>query len=191
MSARQNTRTSGFLTLVCILVFWCARAVGQGVPGQQRVTPPPSQVQTPEVQIARERFDFERDLEYRKLRLEWVKAILTAIAIAAPLGFGFRSLKKQAQTSFELKAAELLLNSKTPGQLEAKAKVLLRMFAGRLPKDFQTAVGDFKSEEFSGPGQEWKLELFKALNSPQTTRQEVIEIWKKIFPNDSWIERLK
>jgi hypothetical protein len=106
-------------------------------------------------------------------------------------GFGFRSLKKQSQTSFELKAAELLLNSKTPGQLEAKGKVLRKLFSGWIPKDFETAVAEFNSGDLSGPGQEWKLELFKAINTAPDKRQEVVDLWKKIFPNDQWIERMK
>ena len=188
---RQSTSCKRLLLLTILLFFFTV--ANQSVMGQNE------QVQD---QLAQQKFEFERDMENRKLKLEWGKAILIAASIALPLIGGLYSIHKQVKTafaikqvearnSFELKAAELLLNSKTPGQLQAKAKALMKLFpTAPLPSNFAESVEAFDPDKYSGPSTEWKLELFKVLTEPTRNREVIIKLWKEIFPEDEWIERL-
>lgn len=169
---------------LCVFTLISQIAVGQSEPVQD--------------QLAQQKFEFERDLENRKIRLEWCKTIL----IALPLFVGLYSIHKQIKTafaikevearnSFELKTAEILLNSRTPGHLHLKAKALIRLFPqAPLPANFAQLVNAFNPDEFFGPGAEWKLELFKALAQGSSKKEELVTLWKEIFPEDKWIERL-
>lgn len=161
-----------------------------------------SQPQRIENQIEQEKLAFEKVTEARKFYLEMSKAILTALSIALPLIIGLRSINKQIKTafalkeveaknSFELKAAELLLNSKTPGQLHAKARALMKLFpTAPLPVDFADSVQSFNPGEFAGPSIEWKLELFKILAAHPDQKDSAIKLWKQLFPADKWIDNL-
>jgi hypothetical protein len=123
--------------------------------------------------------------------IELIKAVLMFASIALPLLYGIYSIKKQARNSFELKTAELLLNSKTPGQLHAKAKVLMKIFRNApLPSDFPEVVSAFNPNEISGPSLEWKIELFKMLAEHGERKEDMVQLWKQFFPGDKWIERL-
>ena len=161
-----------------------------------------SQPQRMENQIEQEKLAFEKETEVRKIYLEIFKAILTATSIALPLIIGLYSIHKQIKTafvlkevearnSFELKAAELLLNSKTPGQLHAKARALMKLFpTAPLPPNFADSVESFKPDEFTGPSIEWKVELFKILVAHPDQKEGAIKLWKQLFPADKWIDNL-
>src|ERR1044072_5344373 len=97
--------------------------------------------QTPqhETELSKQQFEFQKQIENKKFNLEIFKSVLTAASIALPLLIGFYAINRQVKTafeikevearnSFELKAAEILLSSQTPGALHNKAKVLLRLF---------------------------------------------------------------
>jgi hypothetical protein len=155
-----------------------------------------------QLELEQQKFEFDKEMEIRKHALEKSKAILTAGSIALPLIFGLYSINRQiklarsereieARNSFELKAADLLLNSKTPGQLHAKAKALMKLFPNApLPTGFADSVKSFDPAEFAGPGTDWKIELFRLLAAPNANKQEVIKLWRQLFPGDTWIDRL-
>jgi hypothetical protein len=161
------------------------------------------QAQQPGTQLSEQQFQFERALEQRKFNLEIFKSLLTAASIAVPLLIGFYAIHRQVKTafelkeveaknSFELKAAEILLNSKTPGQLHNKAKVLLKLFPkAPLPSEFTELVKSFNPNEFTGPSIEWKVEFFKIVVANYDRKESIIELWRQVFPGDEWIERFE
>ena len=101
--------------------------------------------------------EFEREkleLEREKVKLERFKTWWTGIAIIIPLvvaivtiGFTSQSQHDQAKlqlelqtqeakTQFELKAAEIVMNTESPLGAQIKAKALASLFPDRLPKNF-------------------------------------------------------
>jgi hypothetical protein len=49
----------------------------------------------------------------------------------------------------------------------------------------------FNPDEFYGASIEWKVELFKMLVQSNQNRDEIIKLWRQIFPKDQWIEKIK
>jgi hypothetical protein len=155
------------------------------------------------LELEKQKFEFQKEIENQKFQLEIYKAILIAASIAIPLIIGIYTIHKQiglaykikeveAKNLFELKTAELLLSSKTPGQLHSKAKALIGLFPNApLPTDFIKRVELFNPDEFYGASIEWKLELFKMLVESKENKDEIIKLWRQIFPNDKWIEKVK
>ena len=149
------------------------------------------QAQQQKAELSEQQLEFEKQMENRKFNLEVFKAVLTAASIALPLIVGFYAINRQVKTafeikeieaknSFELKAAEILLNSKTPGHLHSKAKVLLKLFPkSPLPPEFAELVNSFNPTEFAGPSIEWKVELFKAVIANYDRKESIISTWKQ------------
>jgi hypothetical protein len=59
-----------------------------------------------------------------------------------------------------------------------------------LPPDFADSVKALDPDEFAGPSIEWKIELFKMLAMHAEKKQEIIGLWRLLFPSDEWINRL-
>jgi len=167
------------------------------------VTDVVGQTQQSGVELSERQFEFLKQIESRKFNLEILKAVLTAGSIALPLLIGFYAIQRQVKTafeikeveaknSFELKTAEILLNSKTPGQLHSKAKVLLRLFPkAPLAAEFTELVKNFNPNEFSGPSIEWRVEIFKAVAAHPDEKENIIKLWRQLFPDDEWIKRFE
>ena len=161
--------------------------------------------QTPQhgAELSEQQFEFQKQMENRKFNLEIFKSVLTAASIALPLLVGFYAIHRQVKTafeikeveaknSFELKAAEILLNSKTPGHLHNKAKVLLKLFPkAPLPVEFTELVNTFNPNEFAGPSIEWKVEFFKTVAANYAQKENIVKLWRQLFPGDQWIERFE
>jgi hypothetical protein len=153
------------------------------------------------------------DIEEQKARDARSLAKWTAAAIFVPLILGFASLYWQARlqglqskVSFQLKAAEVVLDSKSTRAGEDRAKALRELFPDYVPVEFSKA---FASNNFRLPGlayQEKKLELFRMLASNLDHRRAVFEAyamvyadegnvltefidkWKNAYPNDTqWV----
>lgn len=84
----------------------------------------------------------ERDkleLEKRKLRVEWAKAVgswIPLLAILATVALGVWELREKSRADFELKAAEIVLNASSPIASANKAYALKKIFPERLPANF-------------------------------------------------------
>ena len=167
------------------------------------------------------------ELEKRKVEIEAQKlsdarfaAKLTALSIIIPVVFGFAAIYLQGRTicklhelqsdvAFQLKAAEVVMDSKSTKAGEERAKVLSKLFGTYLPPLFSQV---FK-ENFKLPGtayQEKKLELFRLLAGNLQERKEIFQIygmlyadedivitefldkWKKAYPEDqAWAKEFE
>lgn len=165
---RTETRTLGFTSMLLILicVFLTGSAFAQTAQDPQVITAYQSEM----------------------LRIEKVKAIGTIIAIVVPLlvgattlVFGLITLKSQSKTAFEIKAAELIMQSPTPWVAEKRVDVLSQIFPERLKGLKQS----FKPEEFPGIRlHEMKMELIRVLAEQPNQRESIKDDWKKEFPKD-------
>ena len=168
----------------------------------------------------------EYELELRRIQIEeertidmWWAARFTAVSIVGTILIGFASLFLQARTAhklkqqealvaFQLKTAEILMNSKSSQAAKEKAAALRRLFPEYVSEDFVNAFK--KSLKLPGIAyQEKKLELFKAIAAKLDDRKEIFKIyatlysdeeltftdfgesWKAAFPDDAaWVDDL-
>jgi hypothetical protein len=144
------------------------------------------------------------ELEGEKLKVEKFKALWTGISIMVPLlvavitiGFGVWSQMKQSQnqfeiqklqaeiqselqrqqarSQFEIKAAEIVMNTETPLGAQTKAKALANMFPDRLPSNF---AASFDPDSYSiGRNRKWPRSPMRAGKPPTSRDIDQIKEW--------------
>ncbi len=150
------------------------------------------------LKLEREKFEYQKILEDKKLEVEQLKAWLNGGSIVIPLLLGAITLawqsrtaaklkEREARDAFELKAAEIVFTGDSARATKNKARALTVLFPKRLPSNFGDA---FEPEKFSGPRWEAQLEVFKAACSKVQSSEEVYKIWYQLFPGDIWIKSL-
>jgi len=135
-------------------------------------------------------------IEYEKLRMEKLKAWLTGLSIFIPALIAIISISWQmknasklkqsdTKTAFQLKAAEIVLNSASPAAARNRAEVLRQLFPEYLPSDFAKS---FDSTILPGTRKQDKLEFLKLISQYPSLKKEIIKTWKKLFPwDDEWL----
>jgi hypothetical protein len=147
------------------------------------------------LEIERERLQLERhklELEREKLSVERSKAKWTAISISVTLVaalstvvLGIWSQHQQAQNQFEIKAAEIVLRTDSASQALDTARALATMFPGRLPKSFAQSFDPLTVPSFGPDIIAAKTELLRLLpGKTEQQKQEIIALWKALFPDD-------
>jgi hypothetical protein len=176
----------------------CTLCVLQGAGRAQPVTPSPQSpaatqasgdqltpYQGQTLEIERAKINLQRE----QLELEKKKAWWTDLGVIVPIiaGFvavaaAFTTLWVQVRSQFQLKAAELVLSSYSPGAASNRAQLLRDMFPILLSGRF---AHDFKPEIFPGVRlHEMKTDLFRALTAKDANRQKVWEAWLEVFPEE-------
>jgi hypothetical protein len=161
-------------------------------------------------ELARERFDHEQQLDKSKTSEEKRRTWLTAGSIFIPLliaalTFANASFTQdrqaedqlalqaqQAQAEFELKAADIVMASDSAAGTYNKARAMRALFPNRLPLDFADSFNpsDFTSSNEAGVVQS-KKELLNLLADHPSERQQIIDTWKYLFPDDEWVKDLE
>ena len=124
------------------------------------------------------KFELEQQkvrIEEEKLRLQRIRKWLTGASIIIPLLIGIYTSRAQSRSNFELKAAEIVLNTKTPYGTLSKAKALKKIFPKRLSSNF---ADSFEPKEYLAPSVEAKIEILKVIAEHIEHKQEVIKMWK-------------
>lgn len=191
-----NKTRRGQVSLITILLVILISCAGQSL-GQVPKTVPNENVSSADsAEIERQKLDVER----QKLQLEKLKAWLTASSIFFPLVLGiiviylqvrtaFKIREAEAKSAFELKAAEIVLNSADPFAASGRASALSDLFPNRLPEKF---ADSFNPDEVSNAGIEEVKVLLPLLVKQNTDMQEVLRLWKQILPHDaSWIDKIE
>jgi hypothetical protein len=109
---------------------------------------------------------------------------LTLIVIAL-------NIREQNRIDFQLKAAEVVMRERASVSPETSASALRSLFGDRLPDDFGT---HFTGETFPRAdieGLRSQKELIELLAAHPRERAQIIDTWKRVFPNDKWIERIQ
>jgi hypothetical protein len=139
--------------------------------------------------------DWERQklaLEREKLEVERAKSKWNAAAIAVPLlaavataWFGLASQKQQAESQFAIKAAEIVLQTKSPEEALDKAKALKNPFPRQLPDTFAKSFEPANFPSYSPDIIAEKLELLKMLgNKSIEQKKEILWLWTKLYRDD-------
>jgi hypothetical protein len=141
----------------------------------------------------------EKEIEQAKLKVEKSKARWTALSIFIPLitiagTFVISQIAEanKAKADFKIKAAEIVMNRQmaVPFEVKLKAQVLSEMFPDVLPPGF--AAG-FKPDNYNYPV--WSdsdaRDVFLQIVAQKSNREELIRIWKELFPDDVWLNDIK
>ncbi|MFN2498667.1 MAG: hypothetical protein ABR557_06225 [Pyrinomonadaceae bacterium] len=141
-------------------------------------------------QLDKPKFELEQrkvQIEEEKLELQRKAMLVTGLSVFVPLLIGVYAIRAQARSGFELKAAEIVLNAKSPFASLTKAKALKTLFPKRLPESFART---FDPKEYAAPSVENKIEILKIIAANADYKQEIIAMWKQLFPADAWVDDL-
>ncbi len=135
------------------------------------------------------------DYQIELLKIERLKAWGTILSILIPLliaslTFAFNALSeaRQRQSDFELKAAELAFDTEGPVGTFNKARALAALFPDKLPTDF---AATFDPNKYGVSRSEPRFELLKLITEYPDQKNDIIEMWLKLFPDHTWAEDLK
>lgn len=147
------------------------------------------------------KFDLElakMELEREKLKLERNKAIMTSLSIFIPLliaaltiAFNSWSQVQQSKSDFILQAAEIVISAESPTGAYNKARALAALFPEQLPPDFEEFAEAFNPENFSVPSSTPKRTLLEWIIQYPDQKDEILETWSKLFPEDEWVNDLR
>jgi hypothetical protein len=133
------------------------------------------------------------ELDTQKAHDERVRTIWTALSIvvsflagAGTLLFGILSQRSQAKLQFEMKAAEIVMDSKGPRAARTRAALLHKLFPTRLPHDLSATIN---VKDLRTSTTESRKELLKML-AEKSTPSEIVKYWLQIFPGDDWAKNL-
>ncbi len=134
-------------------------------------------------------------LELEKLRVERFKAWSTAISIGIPLLavaitviFGYWSEKQRADTEFQIKAADIITRFQDPFEMKGRARILRTLFPVMLPADFGEKFDD---QRFAVPTPPDETLLLRLIVEHQDQKQEIIKMWKQIYPHETRVDNLE
>jgi hypothetical protein len=169
------------------------------------MTPEELQLKTYELDLQRFAFEKERqrkehDIEEKKLTLERHKAkwstitvlvtagsILASVSVAGLTIVESQRLQKQAaDTQFELKAADLVLNSDDPEVNQNKAARFQELFPNRVPQKW---AATFDWRKYAEENDAMKAELIKLLSEHPEQKNQVIDLYKRLFRDDPTVQR--
>ncbi len=148
---------------------------------------------TSNIDLARERrqrlASGERDDRRTRLLVLAIGGPLTVMALT--LIVMALNVREQNRMNFQLRAAELVMRERPSVSPETSASALRSLFGDRLPNDF---ASHFTSETFPRAdieGLRSQKELIQLLAAHPRERGPIIDTWKRVFPNDKWIERVQ
>ncbi|HMG04142.1 MAG TPA: hypothetical protein VK581_01700 [Chthoniobacterales bacterium] len=137
------------------------------------------------------KFALERD----KLRVErkklWLMPLsfVTPVAIAAAtIIFGFWSHHERAKADFDLKTAEIIMSSPTASGTRNRARALAALFPNRVSPNF---ADSFTPSDYGAPNIARQEKLLQLVVEHPERKEEIIAMWKRLFPRDSWADSLQ
>jgi hypothetical protein len=131
----------------------------------------------------------EKHEAYKNKAAKWIARYGTTLAILVPLLIaagtilaGYFSAKRAAQESFDLKIAELVMNSSSPIEMQAKAQSLATLFPDKIDA---TALANYEPTKFSVTNPERQKELLDLLVAHPERKAEIVALWNAFYGEDS------
>ncbi len=160
------------------------------------------------IQIEQQKLDIDRTAKYYTIGSIFLPLLTALIVLLIQKRNSENLQKSQANADFQIKAAEIILASKSSRAAKERASILMELFPKRIPIEFVEAFK--KNLKFPGLAyQEKKLELFKSLSTNLNSKAEVLKVfsmvcldedipeefisnWETIFPDDKgWTDKLR
>ena len=138
-------------------------------------------------------------MDEEKLKLEKIRLFTTFASIIFTLStiiIGVWSIYKQSNLDFELKTAELILDSKNATGTYNRARALLEIFPEKLDSNFAEKFNPenknaFNPDLYGGTSYEAKMDVLKLILEYPNQKDDIINMYHIIFPNSNWVENLK
>jgi hypothetical protein len=173
-------------------------------------------LQRERLELDKQKFASDRAAEKEKLELERVKVEVeqskvwwSALAAIVPLlaglftiGYGVWSFRRQtqlqvagqkdaAQLAFDIKAAEIAFEGKTPEAVRNRGKALKDIFGDRLSPTFMQGF-DPRTVGGSKETPEVKQFFLELLLKYPDEKSDIVEYWDQLFPGDhTWLKRVR
>ena len=148
----------------------------------------------------RRKFDLEQEVEAKKIEIDRNKAKWTAYSIMASVLaacltiIGSAVLQYQsAKTQFELKAAELILQTNDPSVTAIKAQEFGFLFHDKMPEKWDRARETFQAERYYTESDDLKSEIAKLLIEHPDRRSEIACVYGRLFqegPTRDFLSRI-
>lgn len=140
--------------------------------------------------LDRERLDFDKYKYERDQELEKRKVYVTGLSVAVPLLAAVLAymvqvwVRKRDETlQFQLKAAEIVMDSRDTNEAMRKGEMLTKLFPKRLDTLKQALQKD--TFPYFGPSNERREELLRILAQYPESRKDILAAWEMLFPWDS------
>jgi hypothetical protein len=150
----------------------------------------------PDINLEREKLDIEQkklDLERLKVEIEqsnsrWIKVpvFITLLVAAITVWVNIWSQRQQARNAFDIKAAEIIMNSKVPDEVTRKAEVISSLFPNRVTKKFAKSFNPSNYYEAMGPDR--RADFIKLLIENWELREEIISMYSLAYNQDPWFK---
>ncbi len=148
------------------------------------------------IRIQETRVQQEGELEEKKLKVARLRAwgiVGPLLAVTLTVIFNFIKEREKEDADFEVKVAEIVMNTQSPDEAKTKAEALKILFHKRLDQDF---AKDFHAEAFTNPDYDpdygAKLELLRMVLQNPKQKDEIVTKWVTLFPKQAnWANTLK
>ena len=136
----------------------------------------------------REKSKIDNGLNFKNI-IPGISVVVSVVILVLTLNSNFQIQKMQneidlnlanvsANNDFQLKAAEIAMDSDSPVETLNKAVALKKLFKDKLPENF---AEDFNATEIGGPN---KKKLFDTLSEHPENREQILQDWIELWPDD-------
>lgn len=150
-------------------------------------------IELAKLSIEKQKLEIElHKLTIEKSKLVWSSLIGTIplLAVIFTIFYGIWTQRQQEKTQFQLKAAEIMFNAKDAYEIKSRAEILHLIFPDKLPANLSRQFHPDSLGFYSRYEIEAKMELLKMLSAKTQGNKEIVENWKKVFPDDKWPDTL-
>ncbi|MGV3502610.1 MAG: hypothetical protein ACO1O1_02830 [Adhaeribacter sp.] len=145
------------------------------------------------LKIEKRKLDIELEkLSIEKSKLIWSSLIGTIplLAVIFTIYYGIWTQRQQEKIQFQLKAAEIMFNARDAYEIKSRAEILNLIFPDKLPANFSHTYYPDSMGLYSQLSIEARIELLKMMAGKAKSKNEIVENWRKLFPDDRWAEQL-
>ena len=149
-------------------------------------------IELDKIELEKERLIFEREKfkqDRANIKIALFSAFIPLLIAALSLGYNFWQEKQRADLEFQLKAAEIIMNTTSPTGSYNRAKALIDLFPDRLPA---TLLESFSPAKYTATVDvDAKNKVIALIIENEDKKDEIIYMYKKIFPSYIWLDDLK
>jgi hypothetical protein len=150
-------------------------------------------IELTKLNIEKQKLEIElQKLNIEKSKLFWSSLLGTIplLAVIFTIFYGIWTQRQQEKIQFQLKAAEIMFNGRDAYDIKSRAVMLNLIIPDKLPANFSQQFYPDSLGYYSRYAIEGKLELLKMLSAKTKGNNEIVENWRKVFPDDKWADDL-
>lgn len=153
----------------------------------------PEGIELTRLAIEKQKLEIELEkLSVEKSKLIWSSLLgtLPLLAVIFTIYYGIWTQRQQEKIQFQLKAAEIMFNARDPYEIKYRADILNLIFPDKLPANFSHKYYPDSMGLYSRYSIDARIEFLKMLAQKAEGKEEVVENWRKLFPDDKWADQL-